>query len=133
MGKSFEYLMRRLSSRELKRIMGKFGVNTKEVEDVKEVILKTSTKEIIIQDPMVTLLEVQGQKIFQVFGEKVEEKTLSEELKLLERDEKISDEDVLLVAQQANVDFEEAKAALKECKGDLAQAILMLTSKKKVD
>ena len=133
MGKSFEYLMRRLSSRELKRIMGKFGVNTKEVEDVKEVVLKTSTKEIIIQDPMVTLLEVQGQKIFQVFGEKVEEKTLSEELKLLERDEKISDEDVLLVAQQANVDFEEAKAALKECKGDLAQAILMLTSRKKVD
>ena len=133
MGKSFEYLMRRLSSRELKRIMGKFGVNTKEVEDVKEVILKTSTKEIIIQDPMVTLLEVQGQKIFQIFGEKVEEKTLSEELKLLEGDEKISDEDVLLVAQQANVDFEEAKAALKECKGDLAQAILMLTSRKKVD
>lgn len=125
--------MRRLSSRELKRIMGKFGVNTKEVEDVKEVVLKTSTKEIIIQNPMVTLLEVQGQKIFQVFGEKVEEKTLSEELKLLERDEKISDEDVLLVAQQANVDFEEAKAALKECKGDLAQAILMLTSRKKVD
>ena len=133
MGKSFEYLMRRLSSRELKRIMGKFGVNTKEVEDVKEVILKTSTKEIIIQDPMVTLLEVQGQKIFQIFGEKVEEKTLSEELKPLEGDEKISDEDVLLVAQQANVDFEEAKAALKECKGDLAQAILMLTSRKKVD
>ncbi len=133
MGKSFEYLMRRLSSRELKRIMGKFGVNTKEVEDVKEVVLKTSTKEIIIQNPMVTLLEVQGQKIFQVFGEKVEEKTLSEELKLLEGDEKISDEDVLLVAQQANVDFEEAKAALKECKGDLAQAILMLTSRKKVD
>ncbi|RLI30515.1 nascent polypeptide-associated complex protein [Candidatus Bathyarchaeota archaeon] len=125
--------MRRLSSRELKRIMGKFGVNTKEVEDVKEVILKTSTKEIIIQDPMVTLLEVQGQKIFQIFGEKVEEKTLSEELKPLEGDEKISDEDVLLVAQQANVDFEEAKAALKECKGDLAQAILMLTSRKKVD
>jgi len=113
--------------------MGKFGVNTKEVEDVKEVILKTSTKEIIIQDPMVTLLEVQGQKIFQIFGEKVEEKTLSEELKPLEGDEKISDEDVLLVAQQANVDFEEAKAALKECKGDLAQAILMLTSRKKVD
>ena len=133
MGKSFEYLMRRLSSRELKRIMGKFGVNTKEVEDVKEVVLKTSTKEIIIQNPMVTLLEVQGQKIFQVFGEKVEEKTLSEELKLLEGGEKISDEDVLLVAQQANVDFEEAKAALKECKGDLAQAILMLTSRKKVD
>ena len=125
--------MRRLSSRELKRIMGKFGVNTKEVEDVKEVVLKTSTKEIIIQNPMVTLLEVQGQKIFQVFGEKVEEKTLSEELKPLEGDEKISDEDVLLVAQQANVDFEEAKAALKECKGDLAQAILMLTSRKKVD
>lgn len=123
--------MRRLSSRELKRIIGKFGVNTKEVEDVKEVILKTSTKEVIIQNPVVTLFEVQGQKIFQIFGEKIEEKIISKELELLKEDEKISDEDVLLVAQQANVDFEEAKAALKECKGDLAQAILILASKKK--
>ncbi|MGP3668095.1 MAG: nascent polypeptide-associated complex protein [Candidatus Bathyarchaeota archaeon] len=123
--------MRRLSSRELKRIIGKFGVNAKEVEDVKEVILKTSTKEVIIQNPVVTLFEFQGQKIFQIFGEKIEEKIISKELELLKEDEKISDEDVLLVAQQANVDFEEAKAALKECKGDLAQAILMLASKKK--
>lgn len=125
--------MRRLSSRELKRIIGKFGVNAKEVEDVKEVILKTSTKEVIIQNPIVTLFEAQGQKIFQIFGEKIEEKVISKELELLREDEKISDEDVLLVAQQANVDFEEAKAALKECKGDLAQAILILASKKKTD
>ncbi|MGP3703595.1 MAG: NAC domain-containing protein, partial [Candidatus Bathyarchaeota archaeon] len=83
--------MRRLSSRELKRIIGKFGVNAKEVEDVKEVILKTSTKEVIIQNPVVTLFEFQGQKIFQIFGEKIEEKIISKELELLKEDEKISD------------------------------------------
>jgi len=39
-----------------------------------------------------------------------------------------SDEDIQLVSQQAGVDEEKAKSALEEAKGDLARAILLLTS-----
>ena len=39
-----------------------------------------------------------------------------------------SDEDIQLVSQQAGVDEEKAKSALEEAKGDLARAILLLTT-----
>ena len=39
-----------------------------------------------------------------------------------------SEEDIDLVAQQAGVDREKARSALIEAKGDLARAILLLTT-----
>ena len=39
-----------------------------------------------------------------------------------------SEEDIQLVSQQAGVDEEKAKNALEEAKGDLARAILLLTT-----
>ena len=39
-----------------------------------------------------------------------------------------TEEDIQLVSQQAGVDEEKAKSALEEAKGDLARAILQLTS-----
>ena len=41
---------------------------------------------------------------------------------------KYKEDDILLVAQQAHVSGERAKVALEESGGDLAQAILKLTS-----
>jgi nascent polypeptide-associated complex subunit alpha len=40
----------------------------------------------------------------------------------------IPEEDVLLVAQQANVSMERARAALEDAEGDLAKAILVLST-----
>jgi nascent polypeptide-associated complex subunit alpha len=40
----------------------------------------------------------------------------------------IPEEDVLLVAQQAGVSMEKARAALEDAEGDLARAILILTT-----
>ena len=45
---------------------------------------------------------------------------------IIKEESKISEEDVLLVSQQANVSEEVARNALKESDGDLAQAILKL-------
>ena len=96
--------------------MRRLGLNMSPL-DVDEVILKTKDKEIIIQKPEVAVLEVQGQRIFQIVGGEVSEKK-----KLV-----IPDEDVQLVAQQAGVSFERARAALEQTNGDLAQAILLLS------
>jgi len=97
-------------------MMKRLGLNMSPL-DVDEVILKTKDKEIIIQKPEVAVLEVQGQRIFQIVGGEVSEKK-----KLV-----IPDEDVQLVAQQAGVSFERARAALEQTNGDLAQAILLLS------
>jgi len=95
------------------------GLNMTPLE-VDEVILKTKEKEIIIQDPEVAVLEVQGQKIFQITGGEISER---------ERERKISipEEDVQLVAQQTGVSLERARAALEQTDGNLAQAILLLS------
>jgi nascent polypeptide-associated complex subunit alpha len=92
------------------------------VPDVEQVIIKTGSKEITIEEPEVAILEVQGQKIFQVTGGKISEKAT-------ERKPTFPEEDVRLVADQTGKSLEEARKALEECGGDLAKAILLLQSK----
>jgi len=115
--------MRRISPREAKRMMQRMGLSMGEVPDVQQVIFKTSSKEIIIENPEVAVMEMHGQKIFQVTGEKIMEKALEK------KTEKaiILEEDVQLVATQAKVSLEQARAALEQTNGDLAQAILLLS------
>jgi nascent polypeptide-associated complex subunit alpha len=115
--------MRRINPREAKRMMQRMGMNMGAVPDVQQVIFKTSTKEIIVENPEVAVMEMQGQKIFQVMGEKIVEKTVEKEIK-------IPEEDVQLVATQAKATLEEARVALEQTKGDLAQAILLLSQTK---
>jgi nascent polypeptide-associated complex subunit alpha len=93
----------------------------KELSNVQEVIIKTDTKEIIITKPAVTEMKSKENSIFQVIAESYEEKELEVPI--------FSEEDIMLVAQQANVSQEEATKALTEAKGDLARAILLLTTK----
>jgi nascent polypeptide-associated complex subunit alpha len=103
------------------------GMNMDAVSDVEQVIIRTANKEITIQEPEVTILEMQGQKIFQVTGGKVTEKAA--ERKEMATAVVVSEEDIRLVADQTGKSPEEAKKALEECGGDLAKAILMLQSK----
>jgi len=112
---------RRISPREAKRMMQRMGLSMDAVPDVQQVIIKTGNKEITIEEPEVAIMEMQGQKIFQVTGGKITEKTA--ERKLI-----IPEEDVRLVADQTGKSPEEARKALEECQGDLAKAILLLQS-----
>ncbi|MEM2272875.1 MAG: nascent polypeptide-associated complex protein [Candidatus Bathyarchaeia archaeon] len=113
--------MRRLSPREAKRLLQRMGMSMRTIE-ASEVIIKARDMEIVIENPEVTVLEVQGQKVFQITGEKIAERSIVKKVQ-------IPEEDVILVAQQANVSLEEARAALEQTGGDLAQAILLLTQK----
>ena len=115
--------MRRINPREARRMMQRMGMSMGAMPDVEQVIFKTSTKEIIVENPEVAVMEMQGQKIFQVTGEKIVEKAV-------EKAVKIPEEDVQLVATQANVSPEQARAALEQTEGDLAQAILLLSQTK---
>jgi nascent polypeptide-associated complex subunit alpha len=115
--------MKRMNPREARRMMQRMGLNMGAMPDVEQVIIKTSNKEIIVENPEVAVMEMHGQKIFQVTGEKIVEKTV-------EKAVKIPEEDVQLVAIQARVSPEQARAALEQTKGDLAQAILLLSQTK---
>ncbi|MGB9724916.1 MAG: nascent polypeptide-associated complex protein [Nitrososphaeria archaeon] len=110
----------RINQREAKKLMDRLGLNMKEIPGVEEVIIHTAEKEIVIKNPTVSQVVAQGLQIYQIMGGIVEERQISKSY---------SEEDVLLVAQQAGVSKEVARAALEETNGDLAMAILKLTTK----
>jgi nascent polypeptide-associated complex subunit alpha len=114
-----------MNPREQRRMMQRMGMNMDAVPDVEQVTIRTSNKEITIQQPEVTILEVQGQKIFQVIGGKVSEKAPERAAPSASKIV-VSEADVQLVADQTGKSVEEARKALEECEGDLAKAILLL-------
>ncbi len=118
---------RRMNPREQRRMMQRMGMNMDSVPDVKQVIIRTNSKDITIEEPEVAILEMQGQKIFQVVGGKVTEKA-PEHYAARASEISISDADVQLVADQTGKSVDEARKALEECEGDLAKAILLLQS-----
>ncbi len=105
----------------MRRMLDKMGLDMKELPNVQEVIIKTDKKEIIISKPSVTEMKSQENSIFQVIANGYEERELETPV--------FSEEDIMLVSQQANVTQEVAANALKETNGDLARAILLLSTK----
>ena len=106
-----------MNPRQMKKLMKQLGIKMEELEGVKEVVLKLEGKEIVLKNPVVTVMVVQGEKTYQIVPGSEEVREVIE----------IPEEDIELVMEQAGVDRETALKALKETKGDIAEAILRLT------
>ena len=102
----------------MQRQMKKMGMEMKDLEGVKEVIIRFEDKEIIISPADVNMMNVMGQETYQVTGNAVEVEIESELI--------IPDEDIEMVANTAGVSAVDAEEALRETGGDLAEAILKL-------
>jgi len=107
--------------RDAMRMMQKMGMKVDEVPAVSQVIIKTAGKDIIIEEPTVNLVTVQGQAMYQIAGGRVSESTTETPIQTVPLES-----DVQLVAQQTGRPLEEARKALAESGGDLAKAILAL-------
>lgn len=105
-------MLPKVNPRQMKKMMRQMGMETEEL-DAKEVIIRLTDREIIIENPGVNVITAMGQKTYQITGE--EKATVT-----------IPEDDVKLVALQANVTEEEAKEALEKTEGDLAEAIVLL-------
>jgi nascent polypeptide-associated complex subunit alpha len=105
------------------------------------VIIEGVEKTLIIDQPEVVLMKQMGQEIYQVIGEAQEyspediligEKEDVETTEFVDESETkptITENDIMLVAAQANVNKEEANAALIDSEGDIAKAILFLKNR----
>ena len=118
-----------MDSRRARRMMKQMGMNMTELGDIKRVILQGEQREIIIEGPQVTSINVQGTKMYQVAGGRETEGKPTNDEKIEKTSTEIPEEDILLVAQQANVSMDVAKKALKDNDGDLAQAIIKLQTR----
>ncbi len=126
--------MTRMDSRRARRMMKQMGMNMDELGDIKRVILQGDNKEIVIEGPQVTSINVQGTKMYQVAGGRETERMIQaagavEAAPVEEEPLVLPEEDILLVAQQSNVSIEKAKAALENIVGDLAQAFIKLQTR----
>ena len=99
-----------LDPKKMQTIMKQMGIKQEEIE-ADEVIIKAKGRELVIREPHISKIDMQGQEMLQITG-KIEERT--------------GREDIMTVAKSANVGEKEAKEALEEAEGDLAKAILML-------
>ncbi|HEX2014852.1 MAG TPA: nascent polypeptide-associated complex protein [Nitrososphaera sp.] len=107
-------------NREMRRMLDKMGLDMKTMDNVEEVIIKTDRKEFYLIKPQVIEMKGKDSTIFQVVATDIEEKQREVP--------SFKEEDIILVMQQASVSREKAMQALTESKGDMAQAILSLTT-----
>ncbi len=114
------------SNREMKRMMAQMGIKSSEMPDVKTVIFQGDTKDYMITDAQVTMIEAQGQKTFQVLGT-FKEVPKAAGSKPQAEAPKYSEDDISLVMEGAHVDRNKAIEALDRAQGEPAQAIVDLT------
>ena len=103
-----------MDERQMKKLMKRMGINVKEIEAIK-VTIETKDKKYVFSNPSVSIMEIKGQQTYQIVGKP-------------EIIEKLNEEDVKLVAEKTGKSIEEARKALEETNGDIAQAILNLSS-----
>lgn len=127
-------------SRQMRRKMAQQGIDMEPI-DATRVIIEGAEKSLIIEQPEVVKMKQAGQEIYQIIGQAEEVSPESISIKSddtymeLEPDEEsevkttITENDIMLVATQANVDKNEAETILKEFNGDIAKAILFLKNR----
>ena len=111
-----------VNPKQMQTMMKRMGIKMEEI-DAEEVIIKCSDKEIVITNPSVAKVVMQGQASFQITGQEH-----TREIKAAEEEEdiaiEISEDDVDMVAEQTGVSKEKAKEALEKTGGDIAEAIM---------
>ena len=112
--------MMRGGNREMRRMLDKMGLDMTTMDNVEEVIIKTDKKELFLVKPQVIEMKGKDSTIFQIVASDIEEKQREVPA--------FKEEDIILVMQQASVSRDKAVQAMTECKGDMAQAILNLTT-----
>ena len=105
-----------LNPKKMQAVMKQMGIAQEEINASKVIIEKTNGEKIVIGNPSVVKIKMQGQENFQISGDISEE---SEEVG-------VSEEDVKTVMEKTGKDEPEVRRVLEET-GDLAEAILELS------
>lgn len=117
--------------RAMERQMRRMGVDFQQLDAVTEVLIRFPDRELVLTEPQVVTMQGQGENVYQIIGQ-AEERSLTVSSEAAEGAPPavaatFSEEDVQLVATQANVSEEEAREALRAADGNLARAIITLT------
>ncbi len=105
-----------VNPRQMQGMMKKMGISQEQI-NASRVIFETADGNLVIDNPDVMKIKMQRQESYQVTGEAY----------LEEAEAEISEEDVELVVAKTGKGKSEAKEALEEADGDIAEAIMKLS------
>ncbi|MGV8131338.1 MAG: nascent polypeptide-associated complex protein [Candidatus Pacearchaeota archaeon] len=105
-----------IDPKKMQAMMKQMGIKQDEIEATRVVIEKADGNQIIIENPSVAKVTMQGQATWQISGEAREESI------------GVSDEDVRLIMEKTGKSYEESKLMLQKVEGDIAQAIVQLSA-----
>jgi len=104
-----------LRPQDMAKALKRMGIASTDLSVV-EVIFRCEDKDIVIQQPQVTKVNMMGQETYQVVGKAIDKP----------RAISISQEDVDTVVAQTGASAQDARSAIEKHHGDLAAAILDL-------
>ncbi len=107
-----------LNPKKMQAMMKQLGIKQEDI-DAERVIIEKSDGKIIIEEPSVVKVEMQGQETFQISGSIKEETGESEDKKALEKD-------ISTIMEKTGKDKEEVALTLEKNSGDIAATILEL-------
>lgn len=107
-----------LDPKKMQALMKQMGMSQEEISASKVTIEKSDNTKIVINEPQVIRINVQGKDSFQVSGD-VEQESAKEE---------ITQEDIKQVMEKTGCTQHQAKEVLESVDGNLAEAILELSS-----
>jgi len=105
-----------LNPKKMQGMMKQLGIAQEEIDAERVIIEKSDGEKIIINNPSVMKIKMQGQESFQISG------NISEETEEVS----VSEEDIQAVMEKTGCSEEQAREALEKT-GDLAEAILELS------
>ena len=102
-----------MDPKNMSKMMKQMGIKTDDLDASKVTIELKDGGRLVVFEPSVVQIEMQGQKSFQISGKVHEEQDAGED-------------DIKMVMEAAGVSREEAMNALRETGGDIAEAIIRL-------
>jgi nascent polypeptide-associated complex subunit alpha len=106
----------KINPKQMQAMMRQMGIAQEDIDAARVVIEKTDNSKIVIDNPSVQKIKMQGQESFQITGDAREESGSA-----------FSEEDVKLVMEKTGKPEGEARSALEETGGDIAEAIVNLS------
>ncbi len=107
-----------MDPKRMKTMLQQLGIKTEEIS-AEKVIIESKDKKIVIENPSITITKVQGKSVYTIMGKATDQ-----------INPEIPESDIALVAEQAKTTKQEALEALKETKGDIAEAIQKIMEKR---
>ena len=114
-----------LDPKKMQSMMKQLGMAQEEI-DAKRVIIETSDGKIIIENPSVVKIKMQGQENFQISGD-IREESVDSTSDSKDESTDNFDEDVKTIMEKVGCIEQEARDALEKFNGDLTEAILELS------